>query len=43
MLWPPLGLSLDNASMIAGLGYHTFLKRGKGDSMDLIPATRIAF
>lgn len=42
-LWPPLGLSLDNAAMIAGLGYHTFLNRGKGDSMDLNPATRIAF
>lgn len=42
-LWPPLGLSLDNAAMIAGLGFHTFLKCGKGDSMDLHPATRIAF
>lgn len=42
-LWPPMGLSLDNAAMIAGLGYHRFLKRGKGDSMDLHPATRIAF
>lgn len=42
-LWPPLGLSLDNAAMIAGLGYHTFLKKGCGDSLDLNAATRIAF
>lgn len=42
-LWPPLGLSLDNAAMIAGLGYHTFLKKGHGDSLDLAPVTRIAF
>lgn len=26
--WPPQGLSLDNAAMIAGLGYHIFLKQG---------------
>ena len=24
-LWPPLGLSLDNAAMVAGLGYHLSL------------------
>ena len=42
-LWPPLGLSLDNAAMIAGLGYHTFMRKGKGDSIDLHAATRIAF
>lgn len=42
-LWPPLGLSLDNAAMIAGLGYHGFIKQGQGDSMDLKPATRIPF
>lgn len=42
-LWPPFGLSLDNAAMIAGLGYHTFIKKGRGDSLDLSPATRIAF
>jgi len=42
-LWPSLGLSLDNAAMIAGLGYHTFAKRGCGDSLDLHPVTRIAF
>lgn len=42
-LWPPLGLSLDNAAMIAGLGYHCFKQKGKGDSLDLAPATRIPF
>ena len=42
-LWPPLGLSLDNAAMIAGLGYHRFLQKGCGDSLDLLPATRIPF
>ncbi len=39
--WPPFGLSLDNAAMIAGLGYHHFLRQGKGDSLDLEPMTRI--
>ena len=41
-LWPPLGLSLDNAAMIAGLGFHTYLKKGEGDSLELNAATRIA-
>lgn len=40
-LWPPFGLSLDNAAMIAGLGYHRFLIKGTGDDLDLHPATRI--
>lgn len=36
LLWPTAGLSLDNAAMIAGLGYHNFLKRGmKGDNLNL--------
>lgn len=39
--WPPLGLSLDNAAMIAGLGHHTFLKQGHGDPLDLLPLTRL--
>lgn len=43
LLWPSLGLSLDNAAMIAGLGYHRFLKKGSGDTMDLEPLTRIPF
>lgn len=43
LLWPSLGLSLDNAAMIAGLGYHIFRKKGKGDAFDLHAATRISF
>lgn len=43
LLWPSLGLSLDNAAMIAGLGYHTFLKKGRSDPIDLEAATRIPF
>jgi N6-L-threonylcarbamoyladenine synthase len=40
--WPLPGLSLDNAAMIAGLGYHLFLQRGcQGDSLDLEPKPRI--
>jgi N6-L-threonylcarbamoyladenine synthase len=35
LYWPPTHLSLDNAAMIAGLGYHQFLKRGEGDSLAL--------
>lgn len=42
-LWPSHELSLDNAAMIAGLGYHTYAQKGKGDSLDLQPATRIPF
>lgn len=38
--FPPQGLSLDNGAMIAGLGYHLFLKQG-GDGLDLEPMTRI--
>lgn len=43
LLWPSIGLSLDNAAMIAGLGYHVFRKKGKGDTFELAAATRIAF
>lgn len=39
--WPPKDLSLDNAAMIAGLGYHKFLQSGKGDPLDLEVSTRI--
>lgn len=42
-IWPSLGLSLDNAAMIAGLGYHVYLKRKKGDEMTLDPLVRIPF
>ena len=41
VFWPTAVLSLDNAAMIAGLGYHTFLRQGKGDSLDLEPVARI--
>ena len=40
LFWPAPGLSLDNAAMIAGLGYHTFCKKG-GDLLSLEPMTRI--
>ena len=40
VLWPPPGLSLDNAAMIAGLGYAVFQRRG-GDGMDVEPLTRV--
>ena len=42
-IWPPAGLTLDNAAMIAGLGYHRYLIQGKSDSLDLEPVTRIPF
>ncbi|MDF2576949.1 MAG: gcp [Chlamydiales bacterium] len=41
--WPPTGLSLDNAAMIAGLAYHHYQKRPYGDSLDLEAMTRIPF
>ncbi len=41
VFFPPPGLSLDNAAMIAGLGYHQFVKNGfQGDSFDLEPSPR---
>lgn len=42
VFWPPPGLSLDNGAMIAGLGFHVYKRQGKGDSLDLEPATRIS-
>lgn len=42
-LWPKAGLDLDNAAMIAGLGYHQFVEQGCGDPLDLQPLTRIPF
>lgn len=41
--WPSRGLSLDNGAMIAGLGYHKFLQKGRGDPLDLEAQTRIQF
>ncbi len=43
LLWPSPGLSLDNAAMIAGLGYHQYQKRGSGCSLDLEAQSRIQF
>lgn len=40
--WPGPGLSLDNAAMIAGLGYHRYLHQGKGDALDLEVMTQMA-
>lgn len=40
VFWPPKGLSLDNAAMIAGLGYHVYQRQG-ADGLDLEPMTRI--
>lgn len=39
--WPSAKLTLDNAAMIAGLGYHQFLQKMEGDSLDLEVQTRI--
>ncbi len=41
LFWPPKGLSLDNAAMIAGLGYHKFLRKQAGDPLDLEALARI--
>ncbi len=38
--WPKQALSLDNAAMIGGLGYHQFLKKG-ADTIDLGALTRL--
>ena len=42
IFWPPADLSLDNAAMIAGLGYHKFLHNPTGDPLDLDVKTRIS-
>ncbi len=39
--FPPRELSLDNAAMIAGLGFHRYLEQEETDPLDLIPLTRI--
>jgi N6-L-threonylcarbamoyladenine synthase len=41
VFWPPKELSLDNAAMIAGLGFKKFLHNPIGDSLDLEVQTRI--
>lgn len=42
-LWPSHGLSLDNAAMIAGLGFHLFQHRPEGDSLQLEALPRLFF
>lgn len=42
-IWPKGELSLDNAAMIAGLGYHVYRKKGEGDALGLEAKSRIAF
>jgi N6-L-threonylcarbamoyladenine synthase len=41
--WPTTELTLDNAAMIAGLGYHLYKQKGHGDSLGLEPMPRIPF
>jgi N6-L-threonylcarbamoyladenine synthase len=41
--WPTHALSMDNAAMIAGLGFHRYQQQGKSDPLDLQPLTRIPF
>ncbi|MBS4168743.1 tRNA (adenosine(37)-N6)-threonylcarbamoyltransferase complex transferase subunit TsaD [Parachlamydia sp. AcF125] len=43
LVWPKNELSLDNAAMIAGLGYHVYLQKGAGDTLDLEAKTRTPF
>lgn len=41
LYFPPPSLSLDNAAMIAGLGFHLLQKKPEGDPFSLSPMTRI--
>ena len=43
LYWPSKGLSLDNAAMIAGLGYHCYRHQEAGDPLDLEAFPRIGF
>lgn len=43
LLWPSNGLSLDNAAMIAGLGFHLYQRRQKGDTLELEAHSRQPF
>lgn len=40
--YPPQGLSLDNAAMIAGLGYHLYQNQKKSDPLDLEALPRLS-
>ncbi|MES2121926.1 MAG: tRNA (adenosine(37)-N6)-threonylcarbamoyltransferase complex transferase subunit TsaD [Chlamydiota bacterium] len=41
VFYPAPRLSLDNAAMIAGLGYQMYIRRGTGDPLSLDPMIRI--
>ena len=41
--WPAVGLSLDNAAMIAGLGYEKFRMDPTSDPLDLEASTSLTF
>jgi N6-L-threonylcarbamoyladenine synthase len=37
LFFPSTALTMDNAAMIAGLGYHLFIQNPRGDAYDLEP------
>jgi N6-L-threonylcarbamoyladenine synthase len=39
--YPTPKMTMDNAAMIAGLGFHCYQRQKKGDGLDLEPMTRI--
>ncbi len=41
VFYPAKAMTLDNAAMIAGLGFHCYKREGEGDSLELEPITRI--
>ena len=41
--WPSKGLSLDNAAMIAGLGYHVYRKKGESSPLSFSPKPNSQF
>ncbi len=43
LIWPSKTLCLDNAAMIAGLGYHKWKNKKNGDSLDLDASSKTAF
>ncbi len=43
LFWPPKHLCLDNAAMIAGLGFQKYLHTQEGDPLDLEVSARIPF
>lgn len=43
LIWPSFELTLDNAAMIAGLGYHVYGQKKGSDSLDLEALPNIPF